>query len=162
MFKKLNKKGFTLIELLAVIIILAILIAVAVPAVTRYLTGARKDTFVSNAKSAIQAVADDVVINGMKNPTAVSGSNKTSTTYSYQTINELLDTKLDQSPFGKPYSEDSFITVEYDPEKQVYTYSICLVDDGNNGFSGTAEQKAVAYENITSDKIKVGNAVACQ
>ena len=31
--KKLNKKGFTLIELLAVVVILAILVTVSVPAV---------------------------------------------------------------------------------------------------------------------------------
>ena len=36
-----NKKGFTLIELLAVIVILAILVMVAIPAVTKYLNSAR-------------------------------------------------------------------------------------------------------------------------
>ena len=35
--KKLNKKGFTLIELLAVVVILAILVTVSVPAVVKYL-----------------------------------------------------------------------------------------------------------------------------
>ena len=33
--KKLNKKGFTLIELLAVVVILAILVTVSVPAVVK-------------------------------------------------------------------------------------------------------------------------------
>ena len=61
--KKLNKKGFTLIELLAVIVILAILVAVSVPAVTRYLNTARKGTFADNAQSAISAVRNEVLAN---------------------------------------------------------------------------------------------------
>ena len=63
--KKLNKKGFTLIELLAVIVILAILIAVAVPAITRYLAEARKGTFVDNAQAAITAVRDEEIISSI-------------------------------------------------------------------------------------------------
>ena len=62
--KKINKKGFTLIELLAVIVILAILIAVAVPAITRYLASARANTFKDNALSALEAVRKEKIING--------------------------------------------------------------------------------------------------
>ena len=51
-----NKKGFTLIELLAVIVILAILVAVSIPAVTKYLETARKGTYTSNAQAAIRAI----------------------------------------------------------------------------------------------------------
>lgn len=35
---KKNNKGFTLIELLAVIVILGLLMAIAIPSVTRYIT----------------------------------------------------------------------------------------------------------------------------
>ena len=59
--KKLNKKGFTLIELLAVIVIMAILVAVAIPAVTRYLDTARKGTYVSTVQAAVDAVRNDVI-----------------------------------------------------------------------------------------------------
>ena len=34
----MKKKGFTLIELLAVIVILGLLIAIAIPSVTKYIT----------------------------------------------------------------------------------------------------------------------------
>ena len=154
--KKMNKTGFTLIELLAVIIILAILIAVAVPAVTRYLNGARKDTFVSNAKSAIQAVADEVTINGMQ---STGGTLKTKWTKAE--INALLDTQLKQSPFGQDYDDTSYVAVAEDATTGKYTYSICLTDKGHNGFSSDAGE-AIDYDSITSENIKVGNAVACQ
>lgn len=139
MFKKLNKKGFTLIELLAVIIILAILIAVAVPAVTRYLDGARKDTFVTNAKAAIQAVSDERTINGMQG-SAIGD------TYTLTQINDLLDTKLVDSPFGSPYAESSY--VKYDADTN--TYSICLVDGKGNGIPETA------YASLTRESVTTG------
>ena len=48
---KKNNKGFTLIELLAVIVILAVLILVALPAVTNLMTRSRKAAFRTEALS---------------------------------------------------------------------------------------------------------------
>ena len=96
-----NRKGFTLIELLAVIVILAILVMVAIPAVTKYLNQARQGTFVDNAKSAISAVRNDVII---------SGGNKQE--YSLTEINSLLEKKLITSPFGGKYSLGAWTRIE--------------------------------------------------
>ena len=46
-----NRKGFTLVELLAVIVIMAILLMVAIPAVNNILQDVRKRTFVNEAKT---------------------------------------------------------------------------------------------------------------
>ena len=55
-----NKKGFTLIELLAVIVILAILLAIAIPQVNQYITRSRKDSLVATAKDYINSVRNDM------------------------------------------------------------------------------------------------------
>lgn len=49
--KKLNNKGFTLIELLAVIVILAIVVAITIPAVLSSINGARSSAFETTAKT---------------------------------------------------------------------------------------------------------------
>ena len=127
--KKLNKKGFTLIELLAVIVILAILIAVAVPAITRYLASARANTFKDNALSVIEAVRKDKIINGGE-----------TTTYTYKYINDnrLLEKKLNKSPYGEDYKESSCVKVTTDATG-TDTYLICLTD-GKYGIKGTEDE----------------------
>jgi len=128
MMKKLNNKGFTLIELLAVIVILSILVAVAVPAVTTYLAGAKKGSFSTNASYAIAAVRNDVILKG----------NSTSKKYTLDEINKLLDRKLTTSPYGSDYDVSSYIAVDYD-SAGIAKFSICLIDEGGNGIFNSAE-----------------------
>ena len=46
----MNKKGFTLVELLAVIVILAIILAIAIPSITSLINNSKKSSFESNVK----------------------------------------------------------------------------------------------------------------
>ena len=110
-----NKKGFTLIELLAVIVILALLVAVAIPAVTKYLNTSRKGVFDDNASAAISAVRNQTIIDG----TGAAQKNLAD-------INKLLEKKLNNSPWGKAYTDASYVKVtEADGG---YSYSIYLTD----------------------------------
>lgn len=96
--KKLNKKGFTLVELLAVIVIMALLVAVAIPAVTRYLETARKGTYYDNVQAAVGAVRNDITAsivsksNSIYYIGATSGTQPTFTTGCFS-IDKTTDTK---------------------------------------------------------------------
>ncbi len=119
--KKTNKKGFTLIELLAVIVILALLVAVAIPAVTKYLNTSRKGVFTDDAAAAVSAVRNDVILNGRKNNGKyyinVAGAPQDAE------VNGMLEKKLNKSPYGDAYT--GYVQVNGTDE---YTYSIYLTD----------------------------------
>lgn len=51
----MKKKGFTLVELLAVIVILAVILAIAVPNVLGIINKSRDDSFISTAKMMVSA-----------------------------------------------------------------------------------------------------------
>ena len=55
-----KKNGFTLIELLAVIIILGVLMIIAIPSVTTYISNSRKSAYVNTAKEIISGARNFV------------------------------------------------------------------------------------------------------
>ena len=137
---KNNNKGFTLIELLAVIVILAILVMVAIPAVTKYLESSRQNTYIDTARSAVDAVRQDYIING-----GLKNRNK-------DEINKVLEKQLVTSPYGKKYTSacikinDTNATANLTDTKKV-TYSICLTD-GTKGVDG--EENNLEVKTVTT------------
>ncbi len=56
--KKKIKRAFTLLELLAVIIILGILILIAIPSVTKYISDSRKETYIDTARQYLKGAVN--------------------------------------------------------------------------------------------------------
>ena len=144
----LNKKGFTLIELLAVIVILALLVAVAVPAVTRYLNTARAGVFANDAATAISAVRNEVMASNV----LTSATSDSAMYIELNEINKLIESskqmyKSSYGPYytgscnegdytnekdciaaGKKWTSNSYVKVNYDASEGTYSYCIYLTD----------------------------------
>lgn len=138
-----NKKGFTLIELLAVIVILAILVMVAIPAVTKYLNEARQGTYADSALKAIDAVRTDVISKGFADNDGTATNIALSgnvLTYDKDAINNLMEKTLDKSSFGSSYKHVK-IAVTQDTSTGNTTYYMCLIDEAGNGFQYTPENE---------------------
>ena len=59
-----RKKGFTLVELLAVIVILAIILAIAVPTISTLIANQKKSAFTAGVKMLLKGVDYDILMNG--------------------------------------------------------------------------------------------------
>ena len=72
----MKKKGFTLVELLAVIAILAILVIIALPNVLKMYNNAKKNSFLTEAKTLAKDVSSKYITESMKGNKLTTISNK--------------------------------------------------------------------------------------
>lgn len=64
----MNRRGFTLVELLAVIVILGIVLTIAIPATSNYITNSRRESFVTVMKEYTEAVRKEIVSGNYQAP----------------------------------------------------------------------------------------------
>ena len=134
---KKNNKGFTLIELLAVIVILAILVAVAIPSVTKYLNDARKRSMQNEAAELVTAARTYIVANNITKPgkfifniggkTATWVPNIANGTEKKTDIPNVVQKNLVNSPYGNKY-QAAYVIVDRDLFKGTSTFKLVLSD----------------------------------
>ena len=132
MKKRMNKKGFTLIELLAVIIILAILMTLAITAMSGYIRGARRDTFVTTA----QQYANAVRLSFVNGDYAANLMPSYGQCLAVSTNTVALESGSHESPFNSAYSDESFVIIYNSSTAGAdsYQYFVQMTDDASNGF----------------------------
>ena len=142
---KIRRKnlGFTLIELLAVIVILAVLLGIAIPMVSGYMTNSRKDSYIDSIKLYI----DDV-----KAKQAIREYTFTNPDVTYYIHFDNIDTDREKkSPFAD--WEDGYVIVAYDKESKTYEYYVTSVDKKGYKVAITEETQLTRESVFRSDDL---------
>lgn len=152
----MNKKAFTLIELLAVIVILAILLAIAIPQVNQYITKSRKESLITTAKDFIDAAKKDATSEIYDFPISTNDVTVISTGLI------KLNKGGTKSPFsGSWIKNNSYVAIinigtDIDPE---YKYYIALADSKRYTIALTAEEEldtdTIVRNNTSKTKVTI-------
>ena len=147
-----NKKGFTLIELLAVIIILAILMTLAITAMSGYIRNARKDTFRTTALQYANAARLSFV-NGDYD---VPGRGQCLV---IKTNSIALESGSHESSFGQAFTDNSYVIIHNNTTsgQDKYDYYLQMEDNAGNGFGVILETDLERDHVIEKDVAAQGN-----
>ena len=130
----MSKKGFTLIELLAVIVILGVLLAIAIPSVAKYINTAKKSTYVINVKEYADAAKKEFNLASSEYELPISYGE--ASVISFGELENALENGGKKSPYGAKFIDVySYVMVVNDgsAEKPHFTYYIAAVDEKGYG-----------------------------
>lgn len=132
----IKNKGFTLIELLAVIIILGVLLLIAVPSVSRYITESRKKTLTTTIGNYTSALVTEVNNLDYK---------FTERNVVYAVPIECIELERGgQNPFGEWLQASdhwAYVLVQYDYINSSHIYGFTFKDSSGYGMYPTSQDK---------------------
>ena len=123
-----NKKGFTLIEIIAVIVIIGIILIIAVPMVTKYISSSDRTAFASNVQAYAETVRGEYEMNEYGDLLLDNELMIVPMEYI-----DLEKTDNGKSPFGMYDLEKSYFLIV--PEKKNYSFYATVVDETGVGIN---------------------------
>ena len=132
-----SNKAFTLIELLAVIIILGILMIIAIPSVTTYISNSRKSSYIDTAKNIIGAAR--TLVNSGKFDTY-----DRNVTY-YIPVSCISSENGNRTPYGE--FSNAYVLVTYNGDGYDYYFT-------GNDTSKTGIKKVIGYDDLIPEHIE--------
>ena len=154
---KKNIKGFTLIELLAVIVILGVLLAIAIPAVSTYINTAKKSTYIINVKEYVDAAKKELHL--IDSDYQFPVNNGDAIIISFKELESALDNGGKKSSYGAEFvNECSYVKVvnEGSAEKVKYTYYVAAIDAKGYAIgrkTPTVHADVIAYDELSNENI---------
>ncbi len=163
MFKFLkSKKGFTLVELMIVVVIMAILVAVAVPIYSAVTNNARKKTCIGNQREIVSTVSNSAMLAGVKieNKSFTITTNATGDNGTF--ANGTGDAALDETgEFSFTSIKNSFKTVPFCPVAgDVITVTISVAADGSGCNVSTKCESVNGEARALTDHVLATNTAA--
>lgn len=155
--KKLNKKGFTLIELLAVIVILAVLLAIAVPAVSNYINTSKKSGYIDTVKMYVDAARNASITEGFDFPSDKNHA----TAISFSELKDLLEKGGATSAYGNEWKvANSYVVIvnEGESEDPRYVYYVAAFD-GKYAIGEVTDGSGSVARIVNADELGNGNVV---
>lgn len=151
-----NKKGFTLIELLAVIVILGVLLAIAVPAVTKYVSSTKQSAFVSDLKMLMKTSKQEALM--ATYPTPVNPYD--ATIISLDKLRDELESGGKTTSYGGEYEYNNscvIIVNTRSAENPKNTAYVAALDTNGYGIGVTNDDRTLSAATIELDELKNSN-----